>query len=80
MNLRESLYRLRHIAKQHDGHSDVWVPDVRNLLAALKASRAEAKELRAACAHFNFPDHPEGHLSEGELAATRALARRRGGK
>ncbi len=77
MSMRESLYRLRRVAEQHDGHADVWVPDVRNILAALKASRAEAKELKAACEFFNFPDHPEGHLSEGELACTRALTPKR---
>lgn len=38
---------------------------------------AEIRRLRKACQFFNFPDHPEGHLSEGELACTRALKRSR---
>lgn len=81
MSLRESLYRLRRVAAQSPGHADVWAPDVRNALDALKASRAEVKKLKAACQFFNFPDHPEGHLSEGELACTRALRpAKRGGK
>lgn len=76
MSLRESLYRLRRVAAWEQSHALVFVPDLRNLLAALKASRAEVKELRAACEHFNFPDYPEGGLSEGEIACTRALAKK----
>lgn len=39
--------------------------------------RAEIRELRAACRHFNFAGYPERELTEGEIACTRALARRR---